>query len=76
MTYETIETLQDQLEEAREIIRDFEIDEKIVLRMIMDVQDMIFHCRDYAEISQAIATIINLHHPEVVAQAEMMDAEL
>lgn len=76
MTYETIETLQDQLEEAREIIRDFEVDEKIVLRMILDVQDMIFHCRDYAEISKAIATIINLHHPEVVAQAEMMDAEL
>ena len=76
MTYETKETLADQLEEAREIIQTLETDEAIVLRMVLDVRDMVFHCRDYSEISQALAQIVMTHHPDVVDRAEAMEAVL
>jgi hypothetical protein len=76
MTYETKETLADQLEEAREIIQSLETDEAIVLRMVLDVRDMVFHCRDYSEISQALAQIVMMHHPDVVDRAEAMEAVL
>ena len=76
MSYETKETLQDQLDEAKEIIQTLEMDEAIVLRMVLDVRDMIFHCRDYSEISQALSQIVMVHHPEVVKRAEAMESVL
>jgi hypothetical protein len=76
MNYETKETLADQLEEAREIIQSLETDEAIVLRMVLDVRGMVFHCRDYSEISQALSQIVMMHHPDVVDRAEAMEAVL
>ena len=37
---------------------------------------MIFHCRDYSEISQALSQIVMAHHPEVVERAEAMESVL
>lgn len=66
----------DDIRELRDIIDIMHEDEVCVLRGLLEIQDMIFHCRDYSEISEAVAKLIRLHDPTVIDKAESLGAEL
>jgi hypothetical protein len=66
----------DDIQELREIIDIMHEDELCILRGLLEVQQMIYQCRDYTEISEGIAKLIRLHDPTVIDKAEEMGAEL
>lgn len=66
----------DDIQELREIIDIMHEDEVCILRGLLEVQQMIYQCRDYSDISEAIAKLIRLHDPTVIDKAESLGAEL